>query len=78
MHLRTLSIAAGPLLFTIFFGVLAWTGRTMFGSRTFLSRPTDPKGFWIAVAAYLALILWGMKDRPDIQQAVAAFFRVTR
>lgn len=64
MHPHSLSIAADLLLFTIFFGVIAWIGRVTSGSRNLLARQGDPKGFWIAVVAYLALMLWGLKACP--------------
>ncbi len=60
------------VLLTIFFGVLAWTGRISFGPWTLLDRRTDPKGFWIVFVAYLALIAWSMKDLPDMLDRVAA------
>jgi len=69
---HSLFIGLALVLFTIFFGVLAWTGRISIGSRTLLDRRTDPKGFWIVFVAYLALILWGMKDLPNMLDRVAA------
>ena len=72
MHPHSLFIGLALVLFTIFFGVLAWTGRVSIGSRTLLDRRADPKGFWIVFVAYLALILWGMKDLPDMLDRVAA------
>jgi len=64
LHSHSLLIAADLLLFTIFFGVLAWIGRVASGSPTLLDRQGEPKGLWIAVVAYLALMLWAMKDCP--------------
>ncbi len=72
MPAHSLFIGVALVLFTIFFGVLAWTGRISFGSRTLIDRRTDPKVFWIVFVAYLALILWGMKDLPDMLDRVAA------
>jgi hypothetical protein len=72
MHPHSLFIGMALVLFTIFFGVLAWTGRISFGRWTLLDRRTDPKRFWIVFVAYLALVIWGMKDIPDMLDRVAA------
>ena len=64
MHPHSLFIAADLLLFTILFSVLAWVGRVTSGSPNLLDRQSDPKGFWIAVVACLALMLWSLKACP--------------
>jgi len=72
MHPHTVFIGASLLLFAVLFGTIAWTGRLKFGSWTLLDRRTDPKRFWIVFAAYLALMLWGLKDTPEMLDRVAA------
>lgn len=72
MHPHSLFIGMALVLFTIFFGVLAWTGRISFGSWTLLDRRTDPKRFWVVFVAYLALVAWSVKDLPDMLDRVAA------
>lgn len=72
MHPHSLLIGMALVLLTIFFGVLAWTGRISIGPWTLLDRRTDPKGFWIVFVAYLALIAWSVKDLPDMLERVAA------
>ena len=64
MQPHSLFIAADLLLFTILFSVLAWIGRRACGSPNLLERQGDPKGFWVAVVACLALMLWSLKACP--------------
>ncbi len=72
MPTHSLFIGACILLLTIFFGVIAWTGRISAGSRVLLDRRTQPLLFWVVFFAFLGLISFKMTNLPDMLDRVAA------
>lgn len=60
------------LLFTVFFGVVAWTGRISMGwGWVLLDRRTHPREFWVVFFAFLALVAWQSRNLPDMIERVA-------
>lgn len=61
------------LIITVFFGVIAWTGKISMGwGWVLLDRRTHPREFWVVFFAFLALTAWQMRNLPDMLDWVAA------